>query len=216
MRAESYPLPKIEDLFAALEGGTRFTKLDLSQAYLQLPLEDASKQFLTINTHKGLFQFNRLPFGVSAAPAIFQRAMDSLFQGLKSVSVYIDDILVTGSSIDEHLSNLDKVLAKLKEAGLRLKRSKCIFLAERVKYLGYIIDQHRLRPTEAKVQAIKEAATPSNITELRAFLGIVNYYSKSGHRISPSCCIKILNGFGVRSRSWLSRMPKICSNQMYF
>lgn len=178
LKMESYPLPRIDDIFAALEGGVKFTKLDLSQAYLQLPMEEASKEFLTINTHKGLFQFNRLPFGVSTAPAIFQRAMDSLLQGLKGVSVYIDDILVTGSSIEDHLHDLEVVLGKLNEAGLKLKRSKCVFLAESVQYLGYIIDQQGLRPMEEKVQAIKEAPSPGNITELRAFLGILNYYSK--------------------------------------
>ena len=80
---ESYPLPHVEDLFAALTGGTVFTKLDLSQAYLQVEVDDICKKYLTVNTHKGLFQFNRLPFRVSLAPAIFQRLMDSLLQGLE-------------------------------------------------------------------------------------------------------------------------------------
>ena len=75
---DSYPLPRIEELFAKLLGGKYFSKLDLSQAYLQLPLEESSKEFVTINTHKGLFRYNRLPFGVASAPAIFQRYMETL------------------------------------------------------------------------------------------------------------------------------------------
>ena len=77
-KTEEYPLPRIEDLFAALSGGQEFTKLDLANAYLQLPLEDKSRQYVTINTHKGLFKYNRLPFGVASAPAIFQRTIESL------------------------------------------------------------------------------------------------------------------------------------------
>ena len=87
---ETYPLPRVDDLFADLSGGKLFTKLDMSNAYLQLPLSDESKPYVTINTHKGLFQFNRLPFGVSSAPAIFQRTMETLLRGLRGVSVYQD------------------------------------------------------------------------------------------------------------------------------
>lgn len=94
------------------------------------------KKFLTINTPKGLFVYNRLPFGVSSAPAIFQRVMDSLFQGCEGVSMYLDDILVTGCTPEEHLKNLARVLAKIAEAGLRLNRSKCVFFAPSVEYLG--------------------------------------------------------------------------------
>ena len=100
---DTYPLPKIEDLFTKLSGGKYFSKLDLSQAYLQLPLEDSSKEFVTINTHKGLFRYNRLPFGVASAPAIFQRYMDSLLQGCKGVTAYLDDILVAGPTVAGHL-----------------------------------------------------------------------------------------------------------------
>ena len=101
--AEFYPLPRVEELFADLSGGVLFTKLDLAEAYLQLPLDDQSKEYLTINTHKGLFQFNRLPFGITSDPAIFQRTMETLLRGLKGVSVFIDDILLTGSNQEEHM-----------------------------------------------------------------------------------------------------------------
>ncbi len=175
---ESYPLPRVEELFAAMSGGKQFTKLDLSQAYLQIELEEESKQFVTINTHQGLFQFNRLPFGVSSAPAIFQRGMENLLRGCKNVAIYIDDILITGPTQEEHLKTLEKVLSILDEANVRLNYDKCQFLRSQVEYLGYVIDEHGLHPTEKKIQAIKEAPTPTNITELRAFLGIINYYGK--------------------------------------
>ena len=121
-KTEKYPLPRIQDLFAALSGGQAFTKLDLANAYLQLPLEDKSRDYVTINTHKGLFRYNRLPFGVASAPAVFQRTIESLLQRIQRVVAYIDDILITGESEQEHLKNLDEVLKRLEAAGLRLKQ----------------------------------------------------------------------------------------------
>ena len=177
-KKETYPLPRVEDLFANFSGGKYFTKLDLANAYLQLPLDLESSELVVINTHKGLFKYNRLPFGVSSAPAIFQRCMESLFHGQKGVSVFIDDILVTGSSTEEYLENLERVLHILESANLRLNKNKCSFARPSVEYLGYVIDEQGLHPTEEKVVAIRDAPKPRNVSELRAFLGIINYYSK--------------------------------------
>ena len=175
---DTYSLPKIEDLFTKLSGGKYFSKLDLFQTYLQLPLEDNSKEYVTINTHKGLFRYNRLSFGVASALGIFQRCMDSPFQGCKGVTAYLDDILVAGSTVAEHLENLSVVLNKLDEAGLRLNKEKCFFLRPSVEYLGHIIDSQGLHPTTEKVKAIQDALKPRNVAELRSFLGIINYYSR--------------------------------------
>ena len=142
------------------------------------PFGDNRPVQLNINTHKGLFEYNRLPFGVASAPAMFQRAMECVLQGIDHTVVYVDNILVTGASIEEHLHTLDKVLSKLAESGLRLKKAKCIFMASSVEYLGHRIDREGLHPTDAKVQAINEAQSPKNITELKSFLGLLNYYSK--------------------------------------
>ena len=102
-KLDTYPLPKVDDLFSQLAGGKKFTKLDLAHAYQQIALEPDSKQYLTINTHKGLYQYTRLPFGVHSAPAIFQRTIEGILRGVKNVAVYIDDILITGVSEEEHL-----------------------------------------------------------------------------------------------------------------
>ncbi len=175
---EIYPLPRIEELFANLSGGKFFSKLDMSSAYLQLPLAEESKQYVTINTHKGLFQFNRLPFGVASAPAIFQRTMETLLPGLTGVSVYLDDILITGSTLDEHLQNLTRVLEKLDTSGLRVNRKKCAFLLASIDYLGHVLDQDGLHPTEEKIRAIRDAPEPENLSQLRSFIGLLNYYGK--------------------------------------
>ena len=157
---DSYPLPRVEELLASLSGGNLFSKLDMFQAYLQLPLDEESKEYVTVNTHKGLYRYNRLPFGISSAPSIFQRTMETLLQGIKGELVYIDDILITGPTIEKHLSTLDKVLDKLGVANLRLNKPKCFFLQPSIEYLGHIIDKDGLHPTEEKVRAIKEAPKP--------------------------------------------------------
>ena len=175
---DTFPLPRIEDIFASLEGGQVFTKLDLAHAYQQVPLADCSKQFVTINTSRGLFQYNRLPFGVAAAPSIFQRTMETLLHGIPHCSVYLDDILITGNSEQEHLRNLDAVLERLEEAGMRLKKNKCKFMIPEVEYLGHKISRKGLQPTEDKVRAIANAPPPTNVSQLKSFLGLVNYYGK--------------------------------------
>ncbi|KAL1274376.1 hypothetical protein QQF64_027190, partial [Cirrhinus molitorella] len=122
---EQHPIPRVEDLFARLDGGKQFTKLDMIHTYQQIIMNENSNKNLTVNTHKGLFTYNCLPFGVASALAIFQRTTEGLLQGIPGVVVYLDDILVTGVNQDSHLKTLDKVLSRLKQAGLRLKQEKC-------------------------------------------------------------------------------------------
>ena len=177
-KTDPYPLPRIEDIFASLSGGKSFTKLDLAHAYQQIPLTDDSKRYTTINTHKGLFRYNRLPFGVESAPAIFQRTMDSLLQDLPHVCVYLDDILITGPTDEAHAKTLDEVLRRLNDAGVRLKREKCFFMLPSVEYLGHRISASGLQPTDGKIKALKDAPVPHNVSQLKSFLGLLNYYGK--------------------------------------
>ena len=109
---DSYPLPRIDDMLVSMTGAKVFSKLDLSHGYLQLPLEEESNEFVTISTHKGL-RYNRLPFGIVAAFAIFQRTMEGILQDIPHIQVYIDDILVADLSREEHMETLAKVLSHL-------------------------------------------------------------------------------------------------------
>lgn len=186
---ETYPQPRREDLFAELAGGQSFTKLDLAQAYLQMEVKPSSRKFLTINTQKGLFQYNRLVFGIASAPAIFQRAIETILQGIPGTLVYQDDILITGKSQASHEESLHQVLSRLQEHNLRLKINKCKFFAPSITYLGHKIDSSGISTVEEKVQGILETPKPSNVSELRSFLGTVNYYgnfiSNLSNRLAP-------------------------------
>ena len=121
LQVDQYPVRRVEDLFTTLAGGQKFSKLALSHAYQQVLLEPTSRKYVTVNTHRGLYQYNRLPFGVTSASVVFQQTMEKILQGLPRIVVYIDDILVTGRNDEEHLQTLDQVLARLQKYGLRLK-----------------------------------------------------------------------------------------------
>lgn len=178
MKVEQYPLPRIEDIFSSLAGGQRFSKVDLTQAYLQMEMEDSSKELLTINTHQGLFQYNRLPFGVASAPALWQRAMDQVLQKIPFTSCILDDMIISGRTDEEHLQNLRFVLQRLQEYGLKANLEKCEFFQEKLMYCGHVISQEGLQKSPEKVDAVLKAPKPENLQQLRSFLGLVNYYRR--------------------------------------
>uniref|UniRef100_A0A8C9TFI9 ribonuclease H n=1 Tax=Scleropages formosus TaxID=113540 RepID=A0A8C9TFI9_SCLFO len=178
LQAEQYSLSRIEDIFASLSGGQFFSKIDLAEAYLQMEMEEDSKVFLTINTHKGLYRYNRLVFGVASAPALWQRAREQVLQGCRGTQCYLDDIIVTGEDDDSHLENLTRVLQRLRSYGLRARRDKCEFFRSTITYCGHEIDANGLHKCHDKIRAVAEAPQPKDVSQLRSFLGFVNYYNR--------------------------------------
>ena len=153
-----------------------FSKLDLSLAYQQVLLYEESRQYVTINTHLGLFRYTRLPFGVAASPAISEQTMDSILSGLNGVGDILDDLMVTGPNDKEHLHNLENTLKQLDSMGVKLKN--CVFMKPSVEYFAFVVNWHGIHLSPHKVQAIQEVQEPQNATELKSFLGLVNYYRK--------------------------------------
>ena len=142
---------------------------------------------VTINTHQGLYRYmyTRLPFGVSPAPAIFQRVMDTTLQGVPHTVCYLDDILVTGSTQQEHLQNLEEVIKRLRDQGASIKKRKCAFLQKSVEFLGHQIDSEGLHTTTKKVETIfVQVPRPSNQRQPCSFLGLVQYYRKFAPNLS--------------------------------
>lgn len=185
---DRYPLPKIDDVLVAMNGAQYFSKTDLSQSYNQIEL-DESKDYTIINTHRGLFRYNRLVFGLSSSPGIFQRIMTNLLIGIPNVAVFIDDVVIGGKTEGEHLRALETVFRRLLDGGLRLKKSKCVFLQQEVSYLGYILSKEGLKADPAKIAAVAEIPRPQNVAELRSFLGLVNFFAKFvknySHKLIP-------------------------------
>ena len=145
----------------------------LMLTYLQLELEEESQELVTINTHKSLYKYTRLQFGVASAPAIFQRTMEAMLQGLPMVCVYLDDILVSGKMEQECLANLHEVLTHLES-----ERNAHFVSPKLHTYLGHIISAGGLKPSPNKVRAVSDLPSPLKVSELKTFLDLVNYYAK--------------------------------------
>lgn len=138
LETEHYPLPKISDIFSSLANCKVFCVIDLTGAYQQLGVSADSQELLTVNTHKGLFQYSRLAFGISSAPAIFQSVMDQILKSLDNVFCYLDDILIGGVNESECKSKLFDVLSRLNKHNVRVNLEKCKFLERSVKSLAFI------------------------------------------------------------------------------
>ena len=154
-----YPQPTPDELFSNMQGGKKFSKIDLTKAYLQVELHKESKRYLVINTSRGLKEYTRMPYGVKPASGIFQRYIENALKGIPRTSVKIDDILVTGQNDEDHLRNLASVFNVLEEIGATVNKRKCKFFANEIEYVGFIIDKHGLRTNPEKVKAIRVAST---------------------------------------------------------
>ena len=163
-------------LLEKLQDGQFYSKIDLADAYLQLKLDEDAKKLCVINTPFRLYQYHKMCCGVVSSPAQFQRLIDTLISGLPGVAAYLDDLIITRSTETEHWENLERLIQKLSEYGLRVKLDKSVFFQSTVECWGYIIDKNGKRPSKLSVKAIKNLKRPENVSEIQAFLGKINYY----------------------------------------
>ncbi len=177
---DSYPLPRIDDTLDALQGATLFSTLDLASGYWQVEVDPVDKEKTAFVTEGGLYEFNVMPFGLCNAPATFERLMEKVLSGLhwKTCLVYIDDIIVFGSTLDSHLQRLEEVLKRITEANLKVSPSKCQWLRPSVKFLGHIVSEEGITTDPEKVEAVKNWPTPTKTRDVRAFLGLCSYYRR--------------------------------------
>lgn len=173
----SYPLPSPEDIFTKLNGGKIFSKIDLSEAYLQVKVSEECSKYLCINTHLGLFRLKRPPFGLKVAPVLFQQIMDTMLADLGFAIAYLDDILVKSKNVQEHKEHIRAVFQRIEEFGFKLSAEKCEFFLKQIKYLGQIIDNQGRRPDPQRIEAIEKMPAPNNVAQLHSFLGLAQYYA---------------------------------------
>ncbi|GFY09832.1 retrovirus-related Pol polyprotein from transposon 17.6 [Trichonephila clavipes] len=174
---DSYPLQRIDD---TLDGITWFSTLDLKSRYWQVELHPDDKEKTAFTRGQGLWQFKVMPFSLCNAPATFKRLMETVLGGLsyEACLVYLDDITIVGCSSEEHLKNIRQVLQKLKEANLKLSPSKCRLLQREITYLRHIILVEGVRTDPDMVSAVKDWNCPTDVHQLRSFLGLCTYYRK--------------------------------------
>ena len=178
LEPNKHPLPTPEAIHSKLSQFKVFSKIDLSDAFLQIELDEEAKKLLTINTHIGLFKVNRLQPGVKTAPGLFQQVQDTLMSGAKGVFPYLDDYIVGGKDEKEHRENLFEGLKRLHDAGFHLKIEKCSFGQPQLTFLGLLIDKNGSRPDPEKIATLKAIPPPTDVKQLQAFLGGITWYGK--------------------------------------
>lgn len=179
-RKDAFPLPRIEESLDALSGARFFSTLDLASGYNQVPVTEQDKPKTAFCTPFGLFEWNRMPFGLCNAPSTFQRLMQRLFgdQQCQSLLLYLDDIIVYSATVAQHLERLTLVLSRLQREGLKAKLSKCAFFQREVNYLGHVVSDKGVATDPGKIAAVAEWRVPSTVSELRSFLGFASYYRR--------------------------------------
>uniref|UniRef100_A0A5S6R1V4 RNA-directed DNA polymerase n=1 Tax=Trichuris muris TaxID=70415 RepID=A0A5S6R1V4_TRIMR len=179
-RKDAYPLPRIDETLDSLSGARFFSTIDLLSGYWQVELEPDAKEKTAFITHDGLFHFTVMPFGLTGAPATFQRLMELVLAGVKweSCLVYLDDVIVFSRTFEEHLQRLAQVLLRFRRAGLKISPSKCQFLRQEVTYLGHSLSTAGIRPDPRLTERIRDYPTPTCLHELQSFLGLASYYRR--------------------------------------
>ena len=177
---DAHPLPRIDDLLDSLHGSVMFSTLDLRSGYWQINMHPNDREKTAFATPDGLWEFLRMPFGLSNACATFQRALEIVLSGLTfdTCLCYFDDIIIPSNSLEQQCERLSAVLTRFRQHNLRVKASKCCFGADRVSYLGHIVSSEGVHTDPAKIQAVSQLDSPVTVEQVRSFLGLVGYYRR--------------------------------------
>jgi ribA/ribD-fused uncharacterized protein len=175
---DTFPLPRIDETLAVLHGAALFTNLDLIAGYWQIALEENVKAKTAFICHRGLFEYNVMPMGLCNAPATFQRMMQLILSGLilETCLCYLDDVIIFSRTPEDHIYDIHRVCERLKEAGLKIKGSKCAFAQTKISFLGHIVTANGVKADPSKIEKVQNAAIPKNVTEVKSFLGLSGFY----------------------------------------
>lgn len=165
---DEHPLPTIEHIFAKVSDGVKYSKIDLSRAYLQVQVDPQDQEILTWTTHKGLFRPTRLMFGISSAPAIWQRLIEMILVDVPGIAIYLDDIVVTDSNDSIHLERLDLLFKTLQKWNIKVNFEKCSLFQDSIEYCGFRIDKQGIHKMRAKIMAMVDMAEPENKDQVKA------------------------------------------------
>ena len=178
IKRERHITPTINEIIHDLNGACIFSKLDLNQGYNQLELDESSRYITTFSSHLGLWRYKRLSFGINSAAEVFQNAIRVALSDLKGVCNISDDILVYGRTPDEHNTNLRNCFQRIRDRGLTLNKTKCVFSKSSLDFFGHTFTEGGMRVDPKKVEAVVNLSNPSNQTEIRSLLGMTNFFSR--------------------------------------
>lgn len=180
-KKDAYPLPFISSMLDKLRDTRYLSSLDIKSAYWQVPVASKSREYTAFSVPgRGLYHFKRTPFGLTNAPATWQRLVDQILgPELKpNVFVYLDDVMVVSNSFERHLEILDTIFKMFFEAGLTLSKEKCMFCKPELRYLGYVVGSNGLHVDPDKINAILTIPTPKTVAEIRRIIGTVSWYRR--------------------------------------
>ena len=178
IRREKLPIPTVDEVLEELNGSTVFSKLDMNMGFHQIELEEGSRDITTFSAGDSLFRYKRLSFGINSAPEQYQNIVRQTIAGCPGATNIADDIVVHGKTTEDHDRNLVTLLNRLQERNLTLNKDKCKIGMSQIVFLGLLLNKHGVGPTEEKVKAIRETEAPTNVAELRSFLGLVSFSAR--------------------------------------